>query len=166
MSQVLETGANPGPARRVYAADSGPVKALGMRRGLARRPETLKRFKRLWIAPLLAVPHAADCCAAPAAGGLPRGGITGNTRTMKTAISLPDELSEAIDACARELKMTRSGLLAKAAREFVAHRRSIDPTAAWNRAIEKAGQPGADPAAKAFRRRTTAIVRKSNRRER
>ena len=83
---------------------------------------------------------------------------------MKTAISLPDELSEVIDACARELKMTRSGLLAQAAREFVARRRRApDPTEAWNRAIDKAGQPGADPAARAFQRRTKAVVRTSGR---
>jgi predicted transcriptional regulator len=85
---------------------------------------------------------------------------------MKTAISLPDELSAAIDACARELKMTRSGLLAQAAREFVARRNTPDPTEAWNRAIEKAGQPADDPAAKAFRRQTKAVVRRSNRRGR
>lgn len=83
---------------------------------------------------------------------------------MKTAISLPNELFEAIDACARDLEMTRSGLLARAAREFVArHQRGPDATEAWNRAIEKAGQPGEDPAAKAFRRRTKAIVRASGR---
>jgi len=83
---------------------------------------------------------------------------------MKTAISLPNELSEAIDACARELKMTRSGLLAQAAREFVARRRRApDPTRAWNRAIEKAGQPGDDPAARAFRHRTKAVVHASSR---
>jgi len=86
---------------------------------------------------------------------------------MKTAISLPDELSEAIDACARELKLTRSGLLAQAAREFVARRRTTpDPTAAWNQAIEKAGQPGEDPASAAFQRRTKAVVRASGRKRR
>jgi len=86
---------------------------------------------------------------------------------MKTAISLPDELSAAIDACARELKMTRSGLLAQAAREFVARRRRApDPTEAWNRAIEKAGQPGDDPAAASFRRRTKAVVRAPKRKRR
>lgn len=84
---------------------------------------------------------------------------------MKTAISLPDELFDEIDACARELKMTRSGLLAQAAREFVARRRrAANPTDAWNRAIEKAGQPGDDPAARAFRRRTKEIVRSGGRR--
>jgi predicted transcriptional regulator len=89
-------------------------------------------------------------------------GITGNTRRMKTAISLPDDLSLAIDACARELKMTRSGLLAQAAREFVTrHRRGPDATEAWNKVVDAVGQPGDDPAARAFRRRTKAVVRAS-----
>lgn len=86
---------------------------------------------------------------------------------MKTAISLPDELSEEIDACARKLRMTRSGLLAQAAREFVARRRgALNPTEAWNQAIEKAGQPGDDPAARAFRRRTKKVIASSPRRRR
>jgi predicted transcriptional regulator len=86
---------------------------------------------------------------------------------MKTAISLPDDLSAAIDACARELKMTRSGLLAQAAREFVARRhRAFDPTEAWNRAIERGGQPGDDPAARAFRQRTKAVVGPQERKRR
>ena len=83
---------------------------------------------------------------------------------MKTAISLPDELYEEIDACARQLKMTRSGLLAQAAREFVARRRrAANPTEAWNQAIDKAGQPGDDPAARALRRRTKEVVRATSR---
>jgi len=88
-------------------------------------------------------------------------------QSVKTAISLPDDLSRDVDACARRLKMTRSGLLAQAAREFVARR--VDPadaTAAWNRAIEKSGQPGNDPAAKTFQRRTKQIVAASGRSER
>ena len=86
---------------------------------------------------------------------------------MKTAISLPDDLSEAIDRCARELRLTRSGLLAQAAREFLArHRHSQSPTDAWNRAIDKGGQPGDDPAALAFRRRTGAVLRAAERRGR
>jgi predicted transcriptional regulator len=79
---------------------------------------------------------------------------------MKTAISLPDELFHAIDACARELKTSRSGVLARAAREFLDRREQ--PTAAteaWNRAIARAGQPGDDPGARAFRRRSKAVVR-------
>jgi predicted transcriptional regulator len=86
---------------------------------------------------------------------------------MKTAISLPDDLSEEIDACARKLKMSRSGLLAQAAREFVARRRETsDATSAWDRAIAESGQPGDDPAARAFRRRSKQIVRSSGRKTR
>jgi len=87
-------------------------------------------------------------------------GNTGYTSGMKSAVSLPDDLFREIDACARALKLTRSGLLATAAREFLArHRRPSDATDAWNRAIARAGQPGDDPAAVAFRRRTKAVVR-------
>jgi predicted transcriptional regulator len=89
-------------------------------------------------------------------------GITGYTPVVKTAISLPDELFAAIDACARELKTTRSGLLARAAREFVArHRRAPNPTEAWDEVIRQAGQPGDEPAARAFRRRTKAVLQTS-----
>ncbi len=76
---------------------------------------------------------------------------------MKTAISLPDELFHEIDECARELKMTRSGLLAQAAREFVAKRRvGENPTEAWNRVLAKAEQADGDLSA-------TPVVNKSKR---
>jgi len=86
---------------------------------------------------------------------------------MKTAISLPDELFEAVDAKARALKISRSSLLAQAAREFIAKRESAtDATAAWNRAVARAGQPGDEPAAQAFRARSKRIVRESWRKAR
>jgi predicted transcriptional regulator len=80
---------------------------------------------------------------------------------MKTAISLPDDLFRSIDARARVLKMSRSSLLARAAREFLERAADAGPSAteAWNLAIEKGGQPGDDLAAAAFRRRTRAVVR-------
>ena len=79
---------------------------------------------------------------------------------MKTAISLPDELFEEIEACARRLRLTRSGVIALAARQFVAsQRRHPDPTRAWNDAIAAGGQPSDDPGATAMRRRAKAIVR-------
>jgi len=79
---------------------------------------------------------------------------------MKTAISLPDDLFEEVEACARRMRLSRSALLALAARQFVANqRRHPDPTRAWNDAIAAAGQPGDDPAATAMRRRSKAIVR-------
>ena len=82
-------------------------------------------------------------------------GITGYTLHMKTAISIPDELFHQIDLCSRRLKVSRSRLLADAARQYLAQQRApFDATAAWNEVIAKAGQPGDDPAAVALRRRS------------
>ena len=79
---------------------------------------------------------------------------------MKAAISIPDDLFREIDARARALKLSRSAFLARAAREFLeSHRPAIDPTEAWNRAIERGGQPGDEPGPAAARRRTKAVVR-------
>lgn len=79
---------------------------------------------------------------------------------MKIAISLPDELFRELDARARALKLSRSALLARAAREFLeSHRPADDATEAWNRAIDRAGQPGDEPAPLLARRRTKAVVR-------
>jgi predicted transcriptional regulator len=78
---------------------------------------------------------------------------------MKTAISLPDDLYQRVDACARRLKLTRSGLLAAAAREFLARHGPDDATESWNRAIAEGGQPGDDPSAKAFRQHTRSLLR-------
>ena len=38
---------------------------------------------------------------------------------MKIAISLPDDLFRGIEACARRQKLTRSGVIAAAAREYL-----------------------------------------------
>jgi predicted transcriptional regulator len=81
---------------------------------------------------------------------------------MKTAISLPDELFHAVDAKARALKMSRSSLLAQAAREFIEKREPASgATDAWNRAVARLGQPGEEPAAVAFRARSKRVVRES-----
>jgi len=83
---------------------------------------------------------------------------------MKTAISLPDDVFRELDACAKRLKLSRSGLVLVATREFLArHGGDTNATEAWNRAIAAGGQPGSDPAAVAFRRRTRGIVRGSRR---
>ena len=79
---------------------------------------------------------------------------------VKAAISIPDDLFREIDARARVLKLSRSALLARAAREFLeSHRPAVDPTEAWNRGIERGGQPGDEPGPVAARRRTKAVVR-------
>ncbi len=86
--------------------------------------------------------------------------MTRYTNIMKTAISLPTDLFHEIDAKARALRLSRSGLLTAAAREYLARRRSTeDATVLWNEAIDKGGQPGSDPAAAALRRRSKAVVR-------
>ena len=83
---------------------------------------------------------------------------------MKTAISLPDELFRAIDARARALKISRSGLIARAAAEFLARQgMPNDATNAWNRALDRGGQPDEDPGAVAFQKRSKAVIRASNR---
>jgi predicted transcriptional regulator len=93
--------------------------------------------------------------------------MTGYTRGMKTAISIPDDLFREVEACSRRLKLSRSRLFAAAAREFLArHGIPADATAAWNLAISKAGQPGEDPAAMALRKRTRAVIRAGTRRPR
>ena len=81
---------------------------------------------------------------------------------MKTAISIPDDLFRAIDSRARSLKVSRSALLARAAREFLERtgRGSDSATEAWNRVIARGGQPVEDPAAAAFQQRTKAVIRK------
>jgi predicted transcriptional regulator len=84
---------------------------------------------------------------------------------VKTAISIPDDLFREIDSRARSLKLSRSALLARAAREFLERhgQGSGSATEAWNRAIGRGGQPIEDPAAAAFQRRTKAVVRKHSR---
>jgi predicted transcriptional regulator len=79
---------------------------------------------------------------------------------MKTAISIPDELFHQIDLCSRRLKVSRSRLLADAARQYLAQQRApLDATAAWNEVIAKGGQPGDDRAALALRRRSKLTLR-------
>lgn len=88
--------------------------------------------------------------------------MTGYTEPVKTAISLPDELFHQIDRCSRELKISRSRLLADAAREYLARRRlPVDATAAWNAVIDEVGQPGDDPPAVALRARSKAVLREA-----
>jgi len=90
--------------------------------------------------------------------------MTGNTQRVKTAISLPDELFRRIDARARSLRLTRSALLAQAARDFLAKDApAVDPTDAWNDAIARGGQPGDDPGAAAARSRSKGLVRRTER---
>ena len=88
--------------------------------------------------------------------------MTGYTPGMKTAISIPDELFHEVESCSRRLRISRSRLFADAAREYIARRPgAVDATAAWNRVIAKAGQPGDERAAVAARRRSKAVIREA-----
>ena len=92
-------------------------------------------------------------------------GITGHTGTVKAAISIPDDLFREIDARARALNLSRSAFLARAAREFLeGHRPTSNATDAWNKAIERGGQPGDERGPVAARRRTKAVLRGKARR--
>ena len=51
---------------------------------------------------------------------------------MKTAISLPDELFRAGDALAKELKLSRSALYARALERYIARQREDEITAQLN----------------------------------
>jgi metal-responsive CopG/Arc/MetJ family transcriptional regulator len=80
---------------------------------------------------------------------------------VKTSISLPDELFADVDACARRLKLSRSGLLATAVREYLArHVPAKNATEAWNRALATAGREEA-AVARTVRRYTRSRVRKA-----
>ncbi|MEW5849480.1 MAG: hypothetical protein AB2A00_11735 [Myxococcota bacterium] len=96
-------------------------------------------------------------------GSLDAVGYTGYTQDVKTAISLPDDLFARLEAFARRAKLTRSGVLAMAAREFLdAHGDDMDATAAWNAALARGGPPGEDKIAAAFRRRSRQVLRQGS----
>jgi predicted transcriptional regulator len=79
---------------------------------------------------------------------------------MKIAISLPEDLFRLADSCARGQHLSRSGLVAAALREYLQrHRAPMDPTAAWNDAIAKGGQPGDDSAALIARQQAKKRIR-------
>ncbi len=61
------------------------------------------------------------------------------TQTIKTAISLDRHLFSRSDVLARELQMTRSGLIAQALEEFIAKRRNRNLLAKLNQVY--AAQP-------------------------
>jgi len=65
--------------------------------------------------------------------------IPSYTRTMKTAISLPDELFARIEAAAADTGMSRSAFLAAAAESYLRQRDADAVTARINEVIERVG---------------------------
>lgn len=68
------------------------------------------------------------CCRFPRCGR-PRRYENSYTRTVKTAISVPDELFRQADKTAQRLKLSRSQLYSTALREFLEKREPADVTA-------------------------------------
>ena len=64
------------------------------------------------------------------------------TKSMKTAISMEDSLMEQADDAARELGLSRSGLIAEALRSYLRERRRSQISEQLNRAY--ASGPSAD----------------------
>ena len=63
---------------------------------------------------------------------------SGITRSMKTAISVDDTLMEQADEAARDLGLSRSGLIAEALRAYLRQRRSVQITQQLNQAYPNA----------------------------
>jgi predicted transcriptional regulator len=66
----------------------------------------------------------------------------GITMSMKTAISVEDSLMEQADKAARDLGLSRSGLIAAALRDYLLHRSRSQVTEQLNRAY--ANEPSTD----------------------
>lgn len=66
---------------------------------------------------------------------------TGITKSMKTAISVEDALMERADEAARDLGLSRSGLIAEALRDYLRQRGRARITAQLNRAYAHEPSP-------------------------
>jgi len=64
---------------------------------------------------------------------------------MKTAVSLPDDLFEAVERLARRSRRKRSEVYAAALREYVARHADDEITASINRVIDEIGVAEPDP---------------------
>jgi len=63
----------------------------------------------------------------------------GHTLRMKTAISVPDDVFEAAEELAEELRFSRSRLYSQAVAEFVAHHKQDDVTERLNHVYAETG---------------------------
>lgn len=79
------------------------------------------------------------------------------TRSMKTAVSIPDEVFEDAEQLAKHLKVSRSELYAKALAEFIARHSPDTVTESFNRVLAELQEPP-DPA---FQRAAARILERS-----
>jgi len=63
----------------------------------------------------------------------------GTTNSMKTAVSIPDEVFEQVEKLAKRTKKSRSRLFTDALREYVARHSPDEITEAMNRVIDDVG---------------------------
>ena len=90
-------------------------------------------------------------------GGRSRTGLDpsqdcGYTKSMKTAVSIPDDVFEGAERLARRTKKSRSQLFSDAVREYVARHAPEEVTEAMDRVCVELGHP-ADKFASAAARR-------------
>ena len=71
--------------------------------------------------------------------GVDRPALRGYTRSMKTAISIPDDVFEEAERLAIELQTSRSQLYSRALQEFVARHAPDRLTEAMNRVVDAVG---------------------------
>jgi predicted transcriptional regulator len=70
--------------------------------------------------------------------------IPGNTRSMKFAISVPDDVFQAVEAQAKRMGISRSQFFADAARQYVNELTLPDRVAEINAILDAAGYNGSD----------------------
>lgn len=78
-------------------------------------------------------------------------GSPGYTWSMKTAVSIPDEVFEEAERLAAELQTSRSQLYSRALQEFVARHSPDRLTEAMNRVLDEVGEEVDELTAKASR---------------
>jgi len=78
--------------------------------------------------------------------------IRGYTQSMKTAVSIPDEVFQGAERIARRTRRSRSDIYAEALREYVARHDPDLVTEAMNRVCEDVGGGGDEFLASASRR--------------
>lgn len=90
--------------------------------------------------------------AAPTAAVLVAAVIPGYTGGMKTAISVPDEVFEQVDAKSAELGVSRSEFFTRAARKYLDELESQSLTNQINEALALAGDDDSNAVAAAYGR--------------
>lgn len=84
---------------------------------------------------------------------------SGITKSMKTAISVEDALMEQADDAARDLGLSRSGLIAEALREYLRRRRRAQVSEQLNQAYANGPSPDERQLVRKLRTKLPALDR-------